>query len=84
MKKEKIQIDPNKMYSLTEICKMQVVPGIKSYPTLRNKVLEDKILPVSKRVINAIEAGEGRAKKYFIIGGNLISFIEAVRSQAKK
>lgn len=76
MTKQKTKIDPDKMYGLTEIFKAHYVPGIKSYNTLLKRVLEDEALPQNQKTINLIKAGEGRGRKYFILGRNLLRFIE--------
>lgn len=76
MTDKKHTIDPNKTYSLKEIAEKQLVPGM-SYFVLRTKVLEDEAMPQSRRTINALKVGEGRGRKYFIQGRNLLKFIEA-------
>lgn len=81
MKKEKNKepsnIDPNKIYSLTEIVREGFIPGIKSYPAVKNRIMDDEAKPASKRVINAIKVGEGRGRKYLIKGNNLLAYIDA-------
>lgn len=74
------QIDPQKLYTPTEIAREQLIPGIKSYPSVLKRVLEDEALPQSKRTINAIKVGEGRGRKYFIKGFNLLKFIERLQT----
>ena len=76
MKRETQTIDPNKTYSLKEIANNKLVPGM-SYFVLRSRVLEDESKPQTKRTINALKVGEGRGRKYFILGRNLLKFIEA-------
>jgi len=70
------KIDPEKVYSLTEIVKAGLIPPIKSYPTAYRVVLEDRALPESKRVINATIIGEGRARTIRITGKNLIAYLQ--------
>lgn len=69
------KIDPNKIYSLTEIVREQFIPGLKCYPAIRNRVLEDLALSPNKRTINAIKVGEGRGSKYLIKGRDILKFI---------
>lgn len=57
-------IDAEKLYSLTEIVRQKFFEGIKSYPTVKSKLLESGI--------NIIKVGEGRGRKYFIKGKDLI------------
>lgn len=78
MTEPKKHIDPNKIYSLTEIVRDGLMPGVKSYPAVKNRVMDDEALPQNKRTINAIKVGEGRGRKYFIQGRNLLKFIEGL------
>lgn len=71
------QIEPDKLYNPTEIARDQLIPGIKSYPSVLKRILEDEALPKSKRTIHATKVGEGRGTKYFIQGRNLLAYIEA-------
>jgi len=77
MKNELKKIELDKLYSPTEIAREQLIPGIKSYPSVLKRVLEDDAKPKSKRTINAIKVGEGRGRKYFIQGRNLLAYIQA-------
>lgn len=71
------KIDPNKTYSLTEIVREGFIPGIKSYPAVKNRIMDDEAKPASKRTIHAIKVGEGRGRKYLIKGKNLLAYIKA-------
>jgi len=68
-------IENDKYYSLSEVVRLQVVPGIKSYPTLHNEVLRDNAKPASKRTLDALIIGEGRGRTIRIKGSNLKKYI---------
>lgn len=70
------KIEPEKVYSLTEIVKAGLIPPIKSYPTAYRAVLEDRALPESERTLNATIIGEGRARTIRITGKNLIAYLQ--------
>lgn len=69
-------IDNTKVYSLSEIVRLQLVPGIKSYPTLHAEVLRDAAKPTKERLLNATIIGEGRARVIRIEGKNLARYVE--------
>lgn len=69
-------IDNKKVYSLSEIVRLQLVPGIKSYPTLHAEVLRDAAKPVKERLLNATIIGEGRARVIRIEGKNLAKYVD--------
>lgn len=71
-----MQIDPNKVYSLSEIVKKQLVPGIKSYPTLHSEVLRDAAKPPKQRVLDATIIGDGRARVIRIEGSKLQTYVD--------
>lgn len=73
--RHKKEIQADKMYSLTEVVKDRLLPKKMSYYVLRNIVMDDSALPENKRTINALKVGEGRGRKYFIKGENLLKFI---------
>lgn len=69
MKKSE-QIDPNKQYSLLEIHKSEFLKGITAssdYRMLR--------VYVKHKMLKAVSYGEGRQKRYYVKGKNLIEFI---------
>lgn len=70
-----MQIDNNKVYSLSEIIRLQLVPGIKSYPTLHAEVLRDAARPPKQRVLDATILGEGKARVIRVKGENLKAYI---------
>lgn len=70
-----MQINKNEYYSLTQIAKAQIVPGIKSYPTLHAEVLRDAAKPAKDRVLNALIMGHGRGTIIRIKGENLLKYI---------
>lgn len=70
-------IQPERVYSLTEIVKTGLMPPIKSYPTAYRAVLEDRALPENERTINAQIIGEGRARTIRITGKNLMAYLQA-------
>lgn len=69
-------IEPEKVYSLTEIVKSGLMPHIKSYPTAYRVVLEDQLKPEKDRTLNAQIIGEGRARTIRITGSNLIAYLK--------
>lgn len=71
-----MQIEPKKVYSLSEIIRLKLVPGIKSYPTLHNEVLRDAAKPATQRVLDATILGEGRARVIRITGKNLQNYVD--------
>lgn len=73
-----LQIEPNETYNITQISRLKL-PGMKTYSTLLIKVFEDSMLPASQRVLNATKVGDGKGRKYFVLGRNLLKFIEAQR-----
>jgi len=77
LKKALAAIDPEKVYSLTEIVKAGLIPPIKSYPTAYRAVLEDKAKPEAERTLNANIIGEGRARTIRITGKNLLAYLQA-------
>ena len=76
-----MEIEQTKIYSLSEIVKKQLVPGIKSYPTLHAEVLRDAARPVKDRVLNATIIGEGRARVIRIAGKNLQVYVDGRASK---
>lgn len=72
-----MQIEKNKVYSLTEIVKKGLVPDIKSYPTLHAEVLRDAAKPARERVLKATIIGEGRARVIRILGADLAAYVKA-------
>lgn len=77
LKKALETIEPERVYSLTEIVKAGLIPPIKSYPTAYRAVLEDKAKPEADRTLNATIIGEGRARTIRITGKNLIAYLQA-------
>ena len=75
------RIQPEKTYSLTEIAREGLVPFIKSYHTLYKKVLEDKTLPRTKRLIDATILGEGTGRSIHISGERLQAYLKAHAAQ---
>ena len=69
-----MQIDTEKVYSLSEIAKLKLVPGIKSYQTLHAEVLRDAAKPQKQRTLDATIIGEGRARVIRIKGENIIKY----------
>lgn len=66
-------IDPKKTYSKYEIILLGVLG--KTEPTVRKRILEDLR---AKNVMETRVVGEGREKRYFVKGENLIKFLEGV------
>ena len=76
-----MQIEIEKIYSLSEIVKKQLVPGIKSYPTLHGEVLRDAAKPQKQRILDATIIGEGRARVIRIEGKNLKAYVDGRANQ---
>ena len=72
-------IDPDKIYNPTEIARDELIPGVTSYPTVRNRVMDDLALPKNKRLLNAIKVGEGKGRAYLITGANLLKYLESLK-----
>lgn len=70
-------IEPERVYSLTEIVRSGLIPPVKSYPTAYRIVLEDRALPEKERTINANIIGEGRARTIRITGKNLLAYLHS-------
>ena len=66
------QIDPNHIYTLTDILNLGVMPKAKSYATVHKRVMLDK---VSKDILKVTIKGEGNNTKYLILGKNLIKYL---------
>lgn len=77
VKKALATIEPERVYSLTEIVRAGLIPPIKSYPTAYKAVLEDLAKPEDKRTIKANIIGDGRARTIRITGKNLTAYLEA-------
>lgn len=75
------RVQPDRTYSLTEIAREGLVPFIKSYHTLYKKVLEDKTLPKTKRLIDATILGEGKGRSIHISGERLRAYLKAHSAQ---
>lgn len=70
-----MQIQKDKVYSLSEIVRLGLVPDIKSYPTLHAEVLRDAAKPPRQRVLDAMIIGDGRARVIRIKGENLEAYL---------
>lgn len=67
-----MKIDPNKKYSLLEISRSKLIPGCKSFGSVKNKVMRDSM---GENILKAEIMGEGRATRIYIKGANLIKFV---------
>jgi len=70
------KIEPERVYSLTELVRKGLIPPIKSYPTANRAVLEDRVKPEAERTLNAQIIGEGRGRTIRIEGRNLIKYLQ--------
>jgi hypothetical protein len=71
------EINPDKLYSLTEVVRSGLIPPIKSYPTAYRIVLEELAMPEKDRLIKADIIGEGHARTIRIEGKNLINYLQS-------
>lgn len=76
-----MQIEKTKVYSLSEIIKKGLVPGIKSYPALHAEVLRDAAKPPKQQVLKATILGDGRARVIRIYGADLENYIKARKTK---
>lgn len=76
--KEKVikSIDPEGLYSATDLVRGNMLPDVKTYPTILGRVREDLMLPERERVLKALKVGTGRATHYVIKGRNLINYLK--------
>lgn len=77
--KEVEKIEPKRMYFLYEVHKLGLVPSVKSFVTLRGFV-ERKQLKAT--VYNT--GANKRTRRYFVLGENLIDFIEKFQTGTLK
>jgi len=69
------KIDPAKTYALSQIVKLKLVPGKKSYTAISNMVMRDRF---GANLLEAQMMGEGNATRIYIKGENLIKFIQSL------
>lgn len=77
----KTTIDPNHIYTLTDIVKQGLMPKAKSYATVHKRVMLDKI---SKDTLKVTIKGEGNNTKYLVLGKNLIKYLEQYKNANNK
>jgi uncharacterized protein YeaC (DUF1315 family) len=70
------KIEPEKYYSLQQVVDMGVFPDVISFTSIRDRVIEDLMLPEQKRVLKALKVGDKRGTRYLIVGRNLIEFLK--------
>ncbi len=75
------QIDPNRIYSIKDICGEGLIPWRKSHPGTKVMVEKDR---ENKNLLKTITIGERHNKRYHIKGENLIIFLEAVENGSYK
>lgn len=74
------EINPEKYYSIHQIWKMDALPWIKSFVTLRNLVVQD-IEKYGGQKFKAIRTGQGNGTRYNIKGEHLIELIERMNRE---
>lgn len=74
------KINPTKEYTLSELVKIEAIPGLRSYPSYKNRVLED-LAKGRNSVLKAKIIGEGRGRTIRIVGQNLINYVNATNEE---
>lgn len=74
------QINPNEYYNLHAIFKMQLLPWIKSFATLKNLVDQD-IEKYNGQKFKAIKTGSNQGTRYKIKGEHLIELINKMNTE---
>ena len=72
-------IEPNKYYSLHSIFKMNALPWIKTFATLKKLVEQDMKKGGDK--FKAIKTGQNQGTRYLIKGSNLIDLITRMNTE---
>ena len=75
-----VKIDLERTYSANEIVKLGLVPKWRNNFTAIRSCYEDKLLPKSKRLIDADIVGEGVKKRFYIKGKNLAKYVAAQKN----
>ena len=70
----------DKEYHLSEIVKQGLLPNAKTYHTARKIVLEEFMMPKSKRILKATIYGNGNRRAIKILGKNLAEYIKSVKN----
>lgn len=65
-------IEPDKMYTASEILENKFFSWINSYATLSKWIEQDR---TNWKILNAVKNGEGPGTRYYIKGQNIIDFI---------
>jgi hypothetical protein len=68
-----LNIDPDKIYSLTELWRLRAFHGKRSINTYRDIILRDK---VGKDLLQAEIKGEPPFRGYFVKGKNLLRYLQ--------
>lgn len=76
-KKNMIKIDLEKTYSVLDLVKLKVIPGIKDYRAYMKRVLEDAALG-RKSILKPIILGEGKSRRVYIKGKNLEAYLKTL------
>ncbi len=76
-------INPTKEYTLSELVKIEAIPGLRSYPSYKNRVLED-LAKGRNSVLKAKIIGEGRGRTIRIVGQNLINYVKSTNEENHK
>lgn len=70
-----MEIIDDKLYALGEIATKRIVPGMRSYNTLRKEVFNDLEKPKKSRTIDALVIGDGKHRTIRVKGENLKKLI---------
>ena len=73
----KVKIDIEKTYSVLDLVKQQLIPGIKDYRAYMKRVLEDAAKGRNS-LLNPTILGEGKSRRVYIKGENLAKYLEAI------
>lgn len=73
-----IKIEAEKTYSVLDLVKLKAIPDIKDYRAYMKRVLEDAALG-RKSILKPDILGEGKSRRVYIKGVNLIAYLEAIK-----
>lgn len=69
-------ITADKIYTVTDIVKGEMLPDVKTYPSVLGRVREDLMLPKKDQLLKVLKVGTGDATRYLITGKNLIKYLK--------
>lgn len=83
MKKQQ-KIEPKRFYSLGEVVRLGLIPGVTTIPIASRLVRNDMILPRGQRVLDAVRITRGvKGIQYQVQGSNIIQFLVKLDDEQK-